>query len=178
MVSPIESAALCVGDRDGCIFAYASESHPSWRWSFFGRDGGIRWRRVFDRGVGGRCCRCDGRSGSIIWCRIGLFCSSLHPKLWLSPVRLARVALLSGVMEQPSLMEVLAVGDERLLVRPCVDCGLITGGYCDYCLAEMHAPDEEWCENQHTPLCSKCDIQYYACHFCRGLSWVTPPPHR
>ena len=30
-------------------------------------------------------------------------------------------------------LEVLCVGDRALLCRPCVDCGLRTGRYCDFC---------------------------------------------
>ena len=75
-------------------------------------------------------------------------------------------------------MEVLACGSEEQLLRPCVDCGLITGRFCDYCLAETRVPSEEWAENQMTPLCSRCDWKHGACHYCRGCLWVTPPPHR
>ncbi len=75
-------------------------------------------------------------------------------------------------------MEVLCAGDEKDLNRPCVDCGLITGRYCDYCLAATRIPTETWIQNQHTPLCSKCDNKYGKCHFCRGQSWATRPPWR
>ena len=71
-------------------------------------------------------------------------------------------------------MEVLAVGDESMLIRPCVDCGLKTGRFCDYCLAETRLPNEKWCDGQMTPLCSRCDNKYDKCHFCRGGS-VEPP---
>ena len=74
-------------------------------------------------------------------------------------------------------MEVLAWGDEDMLCRPCVDCGLYTGRFCDWCYAVERLPDEEWAEGQHTPLCSRCDNKHYACHFCRGLLWATPPSH-
>ena len=75
-------------------------------------------------------------------------------------------------------MEVLAWGSEEQLLRPCVDCGLITGRFCDYCLAETRVPSEEWVADQHTPLCSRCDWKHGMCHYCRGCLWVTPPPHR
>ena len=77
-------------------------------------------------------------------------------------------------------MEVIAVaeeGQEHLLLRPCVDCGLRTGCFCDWCLAIDRFPDEEWVPGQHTPLCTVCDQRHNRCHLCRGLNWVAPPPH-
>ena len=76
------------------------------------------------------------------------------------------------------IIERLASGPTDMLVRPCVDCGLITGRFCDFCLAEERCPTEVWCENQMTPLCSKCEEKHDKCHFCRKVSWATPPPHR
>ena len=73
-------------------------------------------------------------------------------------------------------MEVLAWGDEKMLIRPCVDCGLMTGRYCDWCHAADRCPNEQWAKGQMTPLCSYCDNKLDACHFCRGLSWCAPPP--
>ena len=73
-------------------------------------------------------------------------------------------------------MEVLAWGDEKMLVRPCVDCGLMTGRYCDWCRAADRCPNEQWADGQMTPLCSYCDNMHDACRFCRGLSWCAPPP--
>ena len=73
-----------------------------------------------------------------------------------------------------SLIEI-ASGDIETLYRPCVDCGLKTGCYCDFCKAITRVPSEEWANNQQTPLCSHCDRKYNACHFCRGLHWCTPP---
>ena len=72
-------------------------------------------------------------------------------------------------------MQVLAWGDENMLARPCVDCGLKTGCYCDYCRACDRCPKEKWADGQMTPLCTNCDNRQGACHFCRGLSWCTPP---
>ena len=71
-------------------------------------------------------------------------------------------------------LEILAVGEEEDLTRPCVDCGLYTGRYCDYCFAARRIPSEEWSRGQRTPLCSRCDNRWNACHFCRGLHWCTP----
>ena len=78
-------------------------------------------------------------------------------------------------------MEVIAVpreGQEHLLTRPCVDCGLRTGSFCDGCLAVDRFPEEEWVTGQHTPLCTICDDRNDGlCHLCRGLIWAVPPPH-
>ena len=68
-------------------------------------------------------------------------------------------------------------GSEEMLCRPCVDCGLITGRFCDWCYAQDRDPNAEWAAGQLTPLCSKCDWKHGRCHYCRGLSWATPPPH-
>ena len=71
-------------------------------------------------------------------------------------------------------LQVLAWGSAELLNRPCVDCGLITGSFCDYCYAKERMPDEEWHESQLTPLCTKCDTKFGQCHFCRGQAWCVP----
>ena len=78
-------------------------------------------------------------------------------------------------------MQVLAVGTEELLRRPCVDCGRRTGRYCDgnedgECFAADRLPDEEWADRQLTPLCSECDNKHDMCHWCRGLAWCAAPP--
>ena len=83
-----------------------------------------------------------------------------------------------GDMALGSTMEVLAFGDEQMLIRPCVDCGLYTGRYCDFCRAEDRLPNEVWATNQCTPLCSSCDNTHDCCHFCRGLQWCTPQPRQ
>ena len=74
--------------------------------------------------------------------------------------------------------QVLATGSEEMLNRPCVDCGLVTGSFCDYCEAADRCPDEEWAAHQMTPLCTKCDRKWNACHFCRGQQWCVPKTHR
>ena len=73
--------------------------------------------------------------------------------------------------------DVLAWGDPGTLNRPCVDCGLITGNFCDYCWGEDHYPQEKWAHGQYTPLCTLCDGTNQSCHFCRGLQWCVPAPH-
>ena len=88
--------------------------------------------------------------------------------------------------EASSTMQVLCCGDPSTLIRPCVDCGLWTGRYCDGllteelwavgCYANDRIPEEVWAEGQRTPLCSDCDNRYDACHFCRGFKWCMPHP--
>ena len=79
-------------------------------------------------------------------------------------------------MDQTTSFEALCFGDASTLCRPCVDCGLYTGRYCDYCHAADRLPDETWAPGQMTPLCSNCDDKRHECHFCAGKSWCTPPP--
>ena len=74
-------------------------------------------------------------------------------------------------------MEILAVGTPEMLCRPCVDCGLWTGRFCDYCLAKDRIPSEQWADNQPTPLCSRCDNKWDSCHVCRRVHFCTPPAH-
>ena len=68
--------------------------------------------------------------------------------------------------------EVFAGGTEANLKRLCVDCGLITGRFCDFCLAEVRLPNEHWCDGQMTPLCSRCDNRFgvaISAGACRGV---------
>ena len=44
--------------------------------------------------------------------------------------------------------------------RLCVDFGLVTGCFCDYCFAEDRDPSGEYAEGQHTPLCIDCDQMF------------------
>ena len=71
-------------------------------------------------------------------------------------------------------LQVLAVGSEDMLCRPCVDCGTKTGNFCDHCYGADRVPSEQWAEGQHTPLCTTCDEASGMCHFCRGVAWCTP----
>ena len=75
-------------------------------------------------------------------------------------------------------MDILAWGTEEMLTRPRVDCGQITGGFCDYCMAAYRIPKEKWAAGQRTPLCSACDRTHDCCHFCRHEIWVRPPAWR
>ena len=64
--------------------------------------------------------------------------------------------------------------NDGMLFRPCVDCGLMTGCFCDWCFAAERSPKEVWAERQKTPLCTKCDTKFKCCHYCKGLHWCTP----
>ena len=73
-------------------------------------------------------------------------------------------------------IQVLCAGDKAMLCRPCVDCGVYTGRFCDYCEAAARLPNETWIRGQKTPLCSVCDNARDMCHFCAGKAWCVPPP--
>ena len=72
-------------------------------------------------------------------------------------------------------MEIVAYGTVEMLTRPCVDCGRITGCFCDHCFAQDRIADEQWAENQRTPLCTACDREFDKCHFCRRQLWARRP---
>ena len=72
------------------------------------------------------------------------------------------------------LLEVVQVAQQHVLHRPCVDCGLRTGCWCDYCFAVTRFPEEHRASNQNTPLCTICDYSHRRCHFCHGQLWVAP----
>ena len=78
-------------------------------------------------------------------------------------------------------VEVLAYGEESDLLRACVDCGQVTGRFCETlsgdgdCMAATWIPSESWAQGQRTPLCSSCDWRLGACHFCRKVCWATLP---
>ena len=65
------------------------------------------------------------------------------------------------------------------LVRPCVNCGLTTGNFCDglgyECYAEDNVPAEKWCVAQRTPFCNFCESKRPACRFCMRTPSCTPP---
>ena len=77
-------------------------------------------------------------------------------------------------------------GPPHMLCRPCVDCGLFTGNFCDgtivhgwevVCEASHRLPKERWVPGQRTPLCTNCERRKRMCRYCRMEPWVTPPPH-
>ena len=60
--------------------------------------------------------------------------------------------------------------------RPCADCGLLTGCFCDFCYIGERYPCPEEDRWRHTPLCTRCNRQHDdACHYCRRVQWCTPP---
>ena len=79
-------------------------------------------------------------------------------------------------------MEVLAAGTPEELNRPCVECGLITGRFCDEwefktgfkCFASERIPSLRWVQGQRTPFCSGCERKLGCCYFCRGVASCTP----
>ena len=74
---------------------------------------------------------------------------------------------------EKNIVVLLAAGDANILHRPCVDCGLVTGCFCDYCFAEDRDPSGEYASGQHTPLCTDCDREFEMCHV-GGIptSWI------
>jgi hypothetical protein len=84
-------------------------------------------------------------------------------------------------------MNVLSQGTPEELCRPCADCGLFTGRFCDgeefeasgkCCFAAERIPSEIWVVGQRTPLCSECDWKHGKCRFCRGIITCAFFPHR
>ena len=70
----------------------------------------------------------------------------------------------------------LAYGTCDDLRRPCVDCGLYTGCFCD------GLPSPQLCrpkigKGNRRP-CAPCDRRMEICHFCRGVPQITSPAHR
>ena len=85
----------------------------------------------------------------------------------------------ANAMPQPEAhMTVFGIGRDDMLRRPCVDCGQWTGCFCDWCFASDRLPDEDWVQEQKTPLCTVCDARFQACHYCRGQLWATQPAWR
>ena len=73
---------------------------------------------------------------------------------------------------------------------PCVDCGLVTGNFCDggpsvgydKCFAANRVP-QDYKETggygmQRTPLCAYCETYRGYCRFCRGVQGCTPKTTR
>ena len=88
----------------------------------------------------------------------------------------------------PSVLEVLWTAlPGAPTTFPCVDCGLMTGNFCDgdpydQCLASNRVPRDfpivEGYQGLHTPLCSYCETCFLFCRFCRGVAGCTPPARR
>ena len=83
-------------------------------------------------------------------------------------------------------LEVLSWNTTNQTAWPCVDCGLMTGRFCDggplpkhkdRCFACDRVPSEfPFGSRQRTPLCSYCETSKKRCRFCRGVPSCTPPP--
>ena len=69
---------------------------------------------------------------------------------------------------------------------PCVDCGLMTGNFCDgapsvgydKCFASDRVPEDypfAVYGGFRTPLCTFCETCSRYCRFCRGVTGCTPP---
>ena len=67
-----------------------------------------------------------------------------------------------------------------MYTRPCDDCRLFTGNWCDgitpgeRCLASNWTSSGTWGTHQGTPLCSICDRHFASCHYCRVIAWCRP----
>ena len=93
------------------------------------------------------------------------FCSLSESSLcFLSSVNESKMA------RKKNVLEIVQVAPQDLLFRPCADCGLRTGSWCDSCLAADRFPKEEWSGEQNTPLYMSCDHDHRYCHFCCGQS--------
>ena len=91
--------------------------------------------------------------------------------------------LMAGAAEDTgTALQVFAAGSAEDLARPCVECGLVTGNFCDElefqtgfkCLAEKRIPSLSWVEGQRTPFCTGCERKFGVCYFCRGVPSCTP----
>jgi hypothetical protein len=54
---------------------------------------------------------------------------------------------------------------------PCIDCGLMTGNWCDGC--EKSMMDQK---KRLKPLCTGCEEEFLKCHECRDVAMATPFP--
>ena len=97
----------------------------------------------------------------------------------------------AALLDVGMVLDVLCFGTEEQLLQPCVDCGLITGNFCEtkrqrghilwqggYCFVADHLHGSGWAPYQRTPLCTKCERLHGSCRFCRKVHGCTPPAHR
>ena len=74
-----------------------------------------------------------------------------------------------------------ATANSSTMCRPCTDCGLVTGCFCDKCCAQARRPPHwsthRWQPLTTSPLCTHCDKKWAACHHCRRVSACSPFPH-
>jgi len=66
----------------------------------------------------------------------------------------------------------LQSGDPCLM--PCVDCALVTTDFCDTCWGEDPFPQDK-AHGKFIPLCRRCELVNWQCHFCRREDWCDPP---
>ena len=66
----------------------------------------------------------------------------------------------------------LQSGDPCLM--PCVDCGFVTTDFCDTCWGEDPFPQDK-AHGKFIPLCPRCELVNWQCHFCRREDWCDPP---
>jgi hypothetical protein len=115
-----------------------------------------------------------------IYSELALSCSSVGIRLnpsCIKPISLSsRLCMFLLEMFRRFVQPVTMTYSRDMVNRPCVDCGRRTGCFCDHCYAAVRDPYALWLPDQPTPLCTDCDREHAACHFCRGLQWVVPPP--
>ena len=61
--------------------------------------------------------------------------------------------------------EILAMGTEELFIRPCVDCGRVTEGFCDYCYAAQRISCEHRPRNRSHPPAANATTGFFAVDF-------------
>ena len=76
--------------------------------------------------------------------------------------------------------EVMSFSDhQEVFNKPCIDCGRITGNFCDGVHGDCYAEDtntvDKFQPGQRTPLCTVCEKHYTLCRVCRGSHGCTPP---
>ena len=95
----------------------------------------------------------------------------------------ARVSIPSSTMQHEAVLKVLyAPPPGSPTLWPCVDCGLLTGNFCDggvttafdTCFASDRVPRDYPKSTQRTPLCPYCETLSGVCRFCRKVPGCTP----
>ena len=82
-------------------------------------------------------------------------------------------------------LKVEACGQPEDFISPCVDCGHVTGSWCDkgttdqncYLRTYLHPMQfakAAYPADKNTPLCTSCDSRFNMCPFCRGVPSATP----
>ncbi len=126
----------------------------------------------------------------------GIKCEPLHLLLFIAFLALmsgndTNTASSPGVAKpsecMDSQLEVLwTAGQDVPSLFPCVDCGFMTGNFCDggisveydRCFATDRVPKDFTVDKfagLRTPLCPYCETRFEFCRFCRGIQSCTPP---